>query len=131
MSIEVMRGALWALTCTGEEDDPGHRCGCCDDYVDRNGHVRAALRAAIEQALTPGEPVAWAMKRKDGLLLDIITPEEHESYEGEYTVPLYTAPQPKQWVGLTETDLANCDTDEYETARRWERLLREKNGGAV
>ena len=41
-----------------------------------------------------------------------------------------TAPQPQRgWVGLTETDLANCDTDEYETARRWERLLREKNGG--
>jgi hypothetical protein len=35
----------------------------------------------------------------------------------------------REWVGLTETDLANCDTDEYETARRWERLLREKNGG--
>jgi hypothetical protein len=40
------------------------------------------------------------------------------------------APQPqREWVGLTETDLANCDTDEYETARHWERLLREKNGG--
>ena len=101
------------------------------DAIDDHGPKRQALRAAIEQALTPGEPVAWAMKRKDGLLLDIITPEEHESYEGEYTVPLYTAPQPQQWVGLTETDLANCDTDEYETARRWERLLREKNGGAV
>jgi hypothetical protein len=37
--------------------------------------------------------------------------------------------QPHQWVGLTETDLANCDTTEYETARHWERVLREKNGG--
>lgn len=42
--------ALEALTCTGEDDDPGHRCGHCDDYVDRNGHVRSALRAAISQA---------------------------------------------------------------------------------
>jgi len=39
--------ALEALTCTGEGDDPGHRCGYCDDYVDRNGPVRAALRAAL------------------------------------------------------------------------------------
>ena len=37
-----------ALTCTGESDDPGHRCGHCDDYVDRNGQVRAALRARLE-----------------------------------------------------------------------------------
>jgi hypothetical protein len=41
----------------------------------------------------------------------------------------FTAPQSQQWVGLTETDLANCDTAEYETARHWERVLREKNGG--
>jgi hypothetical protein len=42
---------------------------------------------------------------------------------------VYAAPQPQQWVGLTDADLANCDTDEYETARHWERVLREKNGG--
>ena len=37
--------ALEALTCNDDDiDDPGHRCGCCDDYVDRNGHVRAAIQ---------------------------------------------------------------------------------------
>ena len=41
----LLQAALDALTCTGESDDPGHRCGHCDDYVDRNGQVRAALRA--------------------------------------------------------------------------------------
>ena len=45
---ELMQAALDALTCTGESDDPGHRCGHCDDYVDRNGQVRAALRARLE-----------------------------------------------------------------------------------
>ena len=44
--------ALEALTCTGEGDDPGHRCGYCDDYVDRNGPVRAALRAALAEPQT-------------------------------------------------------------------------------
>ncbi len=44
---EVMGVALDALTCTGEADDPGHRCGCCDDYVDRNGPVRKALREML------------------------------------------------------------------------------------
>ena len=43
----LMQAALDALTCTGESDDPGHRCGHCDDYVDRNGQVRAALRARL------------------------------------------------------------------------------------
>lgn len=41
--------ALYALTCSDENDDPGHRCLRCDDYVDRNGSVRDALRAALEQ----------------------------------------------------------------------------------
>ena len=50
---ELMQAALDALTCTGESDDPGHRCGHCDDYVDRNGQVRAALRARLE-----GKPCA-------------------------------------------------------------------------
>ena len=44
----LLQAALDALTCTGEADDPGHRCGHCDDYVDRNGQVRAALRARLD-----------------------------------------------------------------------------------
>lgn len=34
-------------------------------------------------------PVAWAMSRPDGLVLDVICPDEHESHEGRYTRPLY------------------------------------------
>lgn len=49
VSRELLRQVLDALTCTGDDDDPGHRCGWCDDYVDRNGPVRKALRAALEQ----------------------------------------------------------------------------------
>jgi hypothetical protein len=36
------------------------------------------------------EPVAWGMPRRDGQIVDVITPEEHERVEGGYTVPLYT-----------------------------------------
>lgn len=39
------------------------------------------------------------MRRPDGLILDVICPDEHEAYEGEYTVPLYAAPQPKAEQG--------------------------------
>ena len=55
---ELLRQVLETLTCTGEDDDPGHRCACCDDYVDRNGPVRKALRTALEQPAV--EPVAEA-----------------------------------------------------------------------
>jgi hypothetical protein len=38
------------------------------------------------------EPVAWGMQNDDGQIYDCITPEQHASHEGEYTVPLYTTP---------------------------------------
>lgn len=58
VSRELLRQVLETLTCTGEDDDPGHRCGYCDDYVDRNGPVRKALRAALEQPAPVQEPAA-------------------------------------------------------------------------
>ena len=48
--LDAARAALDALSCDGGPGDPGHRCSHCDDYVDRNGTVRAQLRAAIEAA---------------------------------------------------------------------------------
>ena len=48
-----------------------------------------------EQLETKDDPVAWGMEREDGLILDVISPDEHEREEGGYTVPLYTTPQPK------------------------------------
>jgi len=51
--VEVLerltRESLNVLTCDGGgDDDPGHRCSHCDDYVDRNRQHRKALRAALE-----------------------------------------------------------------------------------
>jgi hypothetical protein len=48
--------------------------------------------------------VAWAMSRPDGLILDVICPDEHDAYEGEYTVPLYAAPRPRK--RLTDDEIA-------------------------
>jgi hypothetical protein len=47
----------------------------------------AEIRAVLAAQPQP-EPVAWAMPRPDGLVLDVITPEEHARHEGEYTVAL-------------------------------------------
>jgi hypothetical protein len=53
--------------------------------------------------MTKDEPVAWGME-KDGVILDVICPAEHEREEGSYTVPLYTTPQ-REWIGLTDDEV--------------------------
>ena len=44
----LIRLMLEALECSGEPDDPGHRCSHCDDYVDRNSVLRNAARKRLE-----------------------------------------------------------------------------------
>ena len=51
---------------------------------------------------TEDKPVAWGME-KDGVIVDVICPAEHERLEGAYTIPLYTKSQ-RKWVGLTDDD---------------------------
>jgi hypothetical protein len=66
------------------------------DY--KMGHppaCEAAVDLADALAEPQQEPVAWGMPRSDGAIIDCISPEEHANLEGDYTVPLYTAPQPK------------------------------------
>jgi hypothetical protein len=58
---------------------------------------------------TKDEPVAWGME-KDGVILDVICPDEHEREEGEYTIPLYTTPQ-RTWVGLTQEEFEKLIND--------------------
>jgi hypothetical protein len=50
------------------------------------------------------QPIAWAMPRKDGVFIDVITPEEHARMPGQYTVPLCKC-QPK-----AEQRPPNCGT---------------------
>jgi len=85
---------------------------------------------AIKEALKiKDEPVAWGME-KDGVILDVICPEEHEREEGEYNIPLYT--HPKEWVWLTDKEVDEClqglptqTIDVY--ARRIEIKIKDKN----
>jgi hypothetical protein len=57
-------------------------------------NVLKAIDAVKEALETKDEPVAWGMET-DGLIYDVICPAEHDREEGEYTIPLYTTPQPK------------------------------------
>jgi len=70
-----------------------------DDFVfDQVDEATTSLRQAIAHPQpkleTKDEPVAWGME-KDGVILDVICPAEHEREEGEYTIPLYTTPRRK------------------------------------
>jgi hypothetical protein len=37
--------------------------------------------------------VAWGFRNHDGAIYDCISPEAHADAEGDYTIPLYTAPK--------------------------------------
>ena len=107
----------------------------CMAWLDKMNATIPALRQALAQP--EQEPVAWGFRLKDGAILDIKNADEHEGYEKIYTVPLYTTPSNREWVGLTDEDLKPlCDewrimyggyVDDF--AKAIEAKLKEKNGG--
>ena len=97
-----------------EQQEPVLRYDVLHEYatqhrLDYNNFCRV-VRTALAEQPAEQEPVAWAMRRPDGLILDVICPDEHEAYEGQYTVPLYAAPQPCREVELTDEEIA-CALD--------------------
>jgi hypothetical protein len=89
------------------------------NYFDQNSQIQKTMKSitAIKEALeTEDKPVAWGMG-KDGLIFDVICPAEHDREEGEYTIPLYTAPQ-RTWVGLTDEDIQKLAAEHHD----WESL---------
>lgn len=99
MSRELLQQALDAL------DNP---------MIKTHSALREQIRAALAQPAP--EPVAWAMPRADGLILDVICPDERDAYQGKYTVPLYAAPQQAQptenpWKDAVLDRLASASID--------------------
>jgi len=77
---------------------------------------------------TEDKPVAWGME-KDGFILDVICPDEHEREEGSYRVPLYTASQ-RTWIGLNSDDMKDEKTHNFDfiDGALWaEAKLKERN----
>jgi hypothetical protein len=125
MTKEVMKLALQYIEANAETKDE------CE--------IAEGLRQIIAEADKQNEPVAWGYKGKDGLILDVICPEEHEREEGGYTIPLYTTPQQRKWVVLSEKDADSIECwfrEEIENNRfsvqnliaHIEAKLKEKNG---
>ena len=66
--------------------------GMLTDVVCSLEEIHRLCNLAVAHSRKDAEPVAWAMLREDGLVLDVICPDEHDSHEGDYTLPLYTHP---------------------------------------
>jgi len=127
---EALRLALEALESTGEND--GYHG--VDQYFD-NVLVEKAITAIKEALETKDEPVAWM--NKHGACKTSLFREEEAGAKEEYTIPVYTTPPQRTWIGLTEEDLKPiCDewrivygTWTHDFAREIETKLKEKNHG--
>lgn len=100
----------------------------CGNYVKEERALIQQSKIAFEKALAQPEqePVAWM--REDEDCTDCIVWEQTE----EHTIPLYTTPQKREWVGLTDEEMLDAiyvDDTPMERGRRVEAKLREKNGG--
>jgi hypothetical protein len=89
---------------------------------------------AIKESLTVAEPVAW--KHPDKNIVFWKNTKEVDEYHGfKSTIPLYTAPPRREWVGLTDEEIY-VEAEKEEQAHgfilgaMWaETKLREKNSG--
>ena len=87
------------------------------------------LRQTLEQ-----EPVLWLKTWPDGSV-SVLKTKSHAFSDHELE-PLYTAP-PKQWVGLTDEEIAQGLKESWVTEQAWqsavwwaEAKLKEKNHGS-
>ena len=97
--------------------------------------VRATYKVMAELE-TEQEPVAWM--RQDGQRVTTASDRHnYPDYETRYSIPLYTTPPQRTWVGLTDEEIADCaekmeasdPTDSFwrEFFRGIEAKLNEKN----
>ena len=99
-----------------------------------NQLVEDTIRDALaEQPAQQQEPVAWMYVNKDGECEQI---EFGEAFDDPSVTLLYTAPPKREWVGLTDEEIAEgakqswVDKQAFESAVWWaEEKLKEKNRG--
>jgi hypothetical protein len=136
MSIEAMKQALDALKLAKSSygviltSYPAQDAWVFHGVDKRCFDAITALRQAIEQA-EKQEPVAWMVRDQvDGCRYPSALKNPASSINGE-SKPLYTAPPSKQWVGLTDDEIALYDKrlSGSSVARDIEAKLKEKNGG--
>jgi hypothetical protein len=84
------------------------------------------------------EPVAWMVYTQDGQSV-YVTDNPTDIKEGQRALPLYTTPQQRPWVGLTEDEVAQAmyradaiftGPMQFKFAQEIEAKLKEKNDGS-
>ena len=104
-----------------------NKCGYDWSNSGDSAHVCGPVKVSLQEQ---GEPVAWAMLHDNGDFIDAINPDEHTRIEGEYTHPLYTTPQQRTWVGLTDEEILTMSRYDLEYAAligEVQRKLKDKN----
>ena len=105
----------------------------CLEYIETNAHERKHVRHAIQAALAQPvqEPVAWpcliaeADFSQDTVTLTMQCDDYKVSAHKHW---LSTTPPKREWVGLTDDELADClDMSIQKTCRAIEAKLKEKN----
>ena len=97
-----------------------------------------ALQQAIEE-VEKQEPVAWMVYTQDGQSV-YVTDNPTDIQELQQSLPLYTTPPQRKWVGLTDEDKNDClvsadpceclaKPESHQLMEDVEAKLREKNGG--
>ena len=78
------------------------------------------------------EPVAWHYQSRLGN--DYLTDVKAEPSPDWHETPLYTAPPKREWIGLTDEEIAQGNTESWVTIRAWQSAvwwaderLKEKN----
>jgi hypothetical protein len=127
-AIEVLEDAsAQMLTETGDENYYGEAIAVLRQALvvaDDTSQERVDEKAKREQ-----KPVAWLKTWSDGSL-SVLKTKSHAFADHELE-PLYTAPQKREWVGLTDEDMEALflNEDGVRFARYIEAKLKEKNGG--
>jgi hypothetical protein len=118
MEREALKLALEALE-SGEKMQYG-RVGWTEYDSSLVKDAIASIKAALEQPAQ--EPVAWVWKDMRGQ--DIVS-----LFEPRFnSIPLYTTPPQRPWVGLTDEDIADCmEMSIQKTCQAVEAKLKERN----
>ena len=122
---KAARQALEVLDMVDRADDD--RDFLMTDECKRLCDSITALRRALERPAQQ-EPVAWATQL--GEYAHIQWGAKRPEYPMVYEFPLYTRPQAREWVGLTDeeaNELWESTDSDWELMKRTEAKLREKN----
>ena len=127
MSIEAMKQWRESL----EELVPDPQCDFGPAYENMKRRQKEALKS-IDQAIAEAEkqePVAWGNFKEDGTLVGLSQhPEDQANWMGRK--PLYTTPQQRTWVGLTDEEVSDIERNSItrrQAIRAIEAKLKEKN----